>query len=690
MFTRVALAGAMMLGIASLATAQQHRTWYLAEGATNAFFQEEILIANPTSTAANVTVVFLLSSGTEVPITFQVPATSRYTLRVNEVPGLENANASAVVSSDNTDILVERSMYWLAGKGGHNSVGVAAPAPKWYLAEGALGFFETYVLIANPGNTQAEVKVSYLQTGGGVIERTLSVAARSRRTISVQDPNDPAGAPDAGAFSTVVETTNGTNIVVERAMYWNGFEGGHNAVGVTAPSLNWRFAEGFTGTGFTTYLLIGNPNAAAAAQVNVTFLFDDGTTPLVRPYTLEPNSRTTINANDANVFPELQHKAFSIVVDSTNATPVIAERAIYVGDFSDGTATAGLTAEATKWGFAEGLEDRFNNNTSDPFETFYLLANNTDTAADVTATFYREDGTGIVRTLTLNPKSRTTLSGKSYPELSNQRFAAFFESTNSVNFSAERAVYWANRSGGHGSTGTAWTGPIAAPPTPPAVTIASITGNVGSVSGGQNVTVTGTNFTRDTQVSIGGAPAVVLLVIDSTRVIARTPGHAAGTVEVTVASNGVSATLPGAFTYVADAPPPPPPNRTPDPAPGQLLPLPNMAGIVAEVAGQYPGALRNSCQEHGGSWEFLDRLVARLRQFDTRWGYNCKRGNCPDISQDVVAYHAGAGPEVNGALETYTVDVISNHCGGNPVPWWDGHRYVPGPGAARWHSRFQF
>ena len=81
--------------------------------------------------------------------------------------------------------------------------------------------------------------------------------ARSRHTIRVNDD-----APDAGAFSTVVETTNGTNVVVERAMYWNNFEGGHNAVGITAPSLNWRFPEGFTGTGFNTFLLLGNPNAA--------------------------------------------------------------------------------------------------------------------------------------------------------------------------------------------------------------------------------------------------------------------------------------------------------------------------------------------------------------------------------------------------------------------------------------------
>jgi hypothetical protein len=677
MFTRVALAGAMMLGITSLAAAQ-HKTWYLAEGATNAFFQEEILIANPTGTTANVTVAFLLSSGAEVPVTFQVPATTRHTLRVNEVAGLENANASAVVTSD-VDILVERSMYWPgpARRGGHNSVGVPAPAPKWYLAEGALGFFDTYVLIANPGNTPADVKVSFLQTGGGIIERTYTVAARSRHTIRVNDD-----APDAGAFSTVVETTNGTNVVVERAMYWSNFEGGHNAVGITAPSLNWRFPEGFTGTGFNTFLLLGNPGSAPA-DVKITYLYDDGATPFVQTRTLEPNSRTTI---EANAFPELQQRAFSMVVESTNAVPVIAERAIYFADFLEGNSTAGLTAEAAKWGFAEGLEDRFGDYS---YETFYLLANSTDTAATVTATFYREDGTGIVRTLNLAPKSRTTLSGKSYPELSNKRFAAFFESTNAVLFSTERAVYWGGgRFGGHGSTGTAWTGAIVAPPAPPAATATGISPSSGSTAGGNSVLITGTNFHRDATVFIGGTQAGGVLVIDAQRIVATTPAHAAGPVNVTVVTNGVSLTLNSAFSY--DAPPPPPQTRTPDPPAGQMLPLPNMAGIVAEVAAQNPGALRNSCQEHGGNWEFLDRLVDRLRQFDTRWGYNCKRGNCPDISQDVVAYHAGAGPDVDGALETYTVDVIGGHCGSSPAAWWSPHQYLPGPGAARWHGRFRF
>ena len=118
---------------------------------------------------------------------------------------------------------------------------------------------------------------------------------------------------------------------------------------------------------------------------------------------------------------------------------------------------------------------------------------------------------------------------------------------------------------------------------------------------------------------------------------------------------------------------PPPPaggGRTPDPAPGQRLPLPNMFAVVSQVASQYPAALRNSCQEHGGSWEFLDRVVNELRKYDTRWGYNWKRGNVGDPSMDVVDYHWGRGADEN-STEVYIIDIIGGHCGSNPQPAWN-------------------
>lgn len=129
-------------------------------------------------------------------------------------------------------------------------------------------------------------------------------------------------------------------------------------------------------------------------------------------------------------------------------------------------------------------------------------------------------------------------------------------------------------------------------------------------------------------------------------------------------------------------------NRAPDPEPGTQLPAPNMAHVVADVAMRYPHALRNSCQEHGGSWEFLDLVVDELRQHDTRWGYNWKRGQAGDPSLDVVNYHWGAG-EDEGSSDVYTFDVIMGHCGDSPAPTWIDLTDPHGAGA-RWTGRGRF
>jgi hypothetical protein len=93
------------------------------------------------------------------------------------------------------------------------------------------------------------------------------------------------------------------------------------------------------------------------------------------------------------------------------------------------------------------------------------------------------------------------------------------------------------------------------------------------------------------------------------------------------------------------------------------------ASVVAAVARANPGALQNSCQDAGGNWAFLDQVVDTLRTYDTRWGYNGKRGNVGDPSKDVVAYHYGGGPD-EGSTEVYIIDIIGGHCGSTPSPIW--------------------
>jgi hypothetical protein len=131
--------------------------------------------------------------------------------------------------------------------------------------------------------------------------------------------------------------------------------------------------------------------------------------------------------------------------------------------------------------------------------------------------------------------------------------------------------------------------------------------------------------------------------------------------------------------------------RTPDPAPGQRLGLPGYgAAVVQQVAAQFPGALRNSCQEHGGSWEFMDRVVDALRQHDTRWGYNWKRGNVGDPSQDAVDYHWGRGQSEN-STEVYIIDVIGSHCGDPNPAWIDQTQATRDSGTiGRWTGRGRF
>ena len=109
--------------------------------------------------------------------------------------------------------------------------------------------------------------------------------------------------------------------------------------------------------------------------------------------------------------------------------------------------------------------------------------------------------------------------------------------------------------------------------------------------------------------------------------------------------------------------------RTPDPPPGQRLPLINRQGVVQGVANANPAALRNSCQPEGGSWLFMDLAIDALQSVDLRWGYNAKRGNMNDPSLDVGAYHWGAGPS-EGSSNVYIIDFVGGHCGSNPSIIW--------------------
>ena len=82
--------------------------------------------------------------------------------------------------------------------------------------------------------------------------------------------------------------------------------------------------------------------------------------------------------------------------------------------------------------------------------------------------------------------------------------------------------------------------------------IVGISPNSGSTFGGTVVTITGRHFSAATRVTFGGVPATGVTVTDATTLMATTPSHAAGTVDVGAGdgSGGATSTLRSAFQFI--------------------------------------------------------------------------------------------------------------------------------------------
>ena len=327
--------------------------WYLAEGATHSGFDLFYLIQNPGSVAAAVEVTFLRPAPLP-PVTWTgtVGPSSRFTLWVNTLPGLEATDVSGIVRTTNgVPILVERSMFLGTSEGafgaGHEGAAVPAPARRWVLAEGATGpYFDTFVLVANPGDEAAVIDVTFLRPAGEPIVQRHIVGAKSRFNVWL-DYADTRLADTA--VSTIVEVVSGSAVVVERAMWWPGpqWREAHCSVGAVETSARWIVAEGEAGgpRATETYLLLAN-TAADPGRARVTLLFEDATT-LTREFDLLPSSRTNVAIGAE--FPAAADRRFGAVVESLGAAPVplIVERAMY-HDAAGQRWAAGTSALATR------------------------------------------------------------------------------------------------------------------------------------------------------------------------------------------------------------------------------------------------------------------------------------------------------------------------------------------------------
>ena len=103
---------------------------------------------------------------------------------------------------------------------------------------------------------------------------------------------------------------------------------------------------------------------------------------------------------DPGSYAALRNTSFGIEVTFQDA-PGIAERAMYFGTPPDtlwkaGHESAGVTAPALEWFLAEGATGPF-------FETFILVSNPNNQAANLTVTYLTSTGQTVTRTKTVPP-----------------------------------------------------------------------------------------------------------------------------------------------------------------------------------------------------------------------------------------------------------------------------------------------
>ncbi|MBU1671406.1 MAG: IPT/TIG domain-containing protein [Actinobacteria bacterium] len=413
-----------------------HPTWYLAEGSTDWGFATYISMENPNSTDVTARITYNTRTGTQDGGDHVLPAESQTTIYPADIIGATDFSTKVECLEGET-IAVDRTMKWTgpgaASEEGHAAVGVTAPDTTWYLPEGSSAWgFECWLLIQNPGATEATCTVTYMIEGEGPAPVTKTVAAGTRATFNMAD--------DIGARDASIQVESNVPVIPERAMYRNNRREGHDSTGTTAAANNYFLAEGSTNWGFTTYVLVQNPNATDTT-VTITYMTSDFGPQPQTPFVMAPGTRTTIRANDYLAGHDL-----STLVTGTQ--PIIAERAMY-WDAGLGEAchdSIGMDAAHKTFYLPDG-------ETINGRETWTLVQNPGVAAVNITVTYFPEGGgTPVTFTDSVDANSRKTYNMADSGVFGRAAVQVTCD-TAGGNIMCERAMYWNNRGAGTDTIG---------------------------------------------------------------------------------------------------------------------------------------------------------------------------------------------------------------------------------------------
>ncbi len=273
-------------------------------------------------------------------------------------------------------------------------IGRLPVASRFFLAGGQDGAGTTSRLqLLNPDGGSATARLTVYYTDGAVRRATLTLPARTQRTVSV------AGLTGrAGQFGLALTATR--QIAAQLGLTRPGRDG-DTILANTGLGTRWYLAEGYTGLTFHETVAILNPNPSQPAYVALRLLALGGRGSRTVALAVSAHSESVVDVSRL-----LAGRSLSVIATSDRG--VVVERALTFSRDGRGTGyglttRAGTNVAATSWLFAEGA-------AVNHFETYLTILNPGAAAARVTARFYGRAGRLLGnKTLTVAGLSRANI-----------------------------------------------------------------------------------------------------------------------------------------------------------------------------------------------------------------------------------------------------------------------------------------
>ena len=194
-------------------------------------------------------------------------------------------------------------------------------------------------------------------------------------------------------------------------------------------------------------------------------------------------------------------------------------------------------------------------------------------------------------------------------------------------------------------------------------TISSISRASGSVSGGTQVTLTGTGFSTVTHVKFGTTTAAAITVKSPTKLVATSPAHAAGTVGISVTTpGGTTATTPAdAFTFTVPVPVVSTISPTSGPAAGGTTVTVSGSGLTGATTVFFGTATGRTISVNAGGTQLTVKSPAGTSGASVAVRVKTPGGESAAVTGDLFTYgptiasiSPSSGPVAGGAQVTVT------------------------------------